>query len=100
MYLILYIIILICHLTFQNPYLRDQHLFQVCSPTLPQLIQHQGSSMLLPNTNQIHLLLSMFIATTLLRTPPTISLLTRLLHLELCNPPLCTAGSTRSARPP
>ena len=58
MYLILYIIILICHLTFQNPYLRDQHLFQVCSPTLPQLIQHQGSSMLLPNTNQIHLLLS------------------------------------------
>ena len=95
MYLILYIIILIRHLTFQNPYLRDQHLFQVCSPTLPQPIQHQGSSMLLPNTNQIHLLLSTFIATTLLRTPPTISLP----HLELCNPPLCTAGSTHSARP-
>ena len=39
--------------------------------------------MLLPNINQIHLLLSMSIATTLLRTSPTISLLTRLLHLEL-----------------
>ena len=58
MYLILYIILLICHLTFQNPHLRDQHLFQVCSPALPQLIQYQGFSMLLPNTNQIHLLLS------------------------------------------
>lgn len=83
MYLILYIIPLICHLAFQNPHLRDQHLFQVCSPALPHLIQHQGFTMLLPNTNQIHLLLSMSIATTLLGTPPTISLLTRLLHLEL-----------------